>query len=789
MNLINKIFRPALALVLLCAGSSLFAAHLTPEEALQRATASKSNALKVRAAADYTLRYSLADEIYVFGNQGRSESFIIVSADDCAEPLLGYADGSFDAGSMPPAMKWWLDQYACQIEAARTQGMLKAVERPQRQPVEPMVKTKWNQNSPFNLMCPVINGGRSMTGCVATAMAQVAKFHQWPEKGVGSHEYYYNGSWISLDFSKISYDWANMLDSYEGTTSERQNIAVAQLMYACGVSTDMQYSPIESGTADVFVASALVDYFNYDKNIRYAERDYFGMLEWEEFIYNQLKDYGPVQYSGSSSSGGHSFVCDGYSDDGFFHINWGWGGMSDGFFRLSALDPAIQGIGGASSGFNFDQAVIANIRKPRANSQMYLNLMMDQGFHVQPLKSTGTRPGDNLQMDRRIINYSIGTAYGSLGFKFTNRETNEVKYSTVNARFNLPTLTPLQGYTANIPSTLRTGEYEVTPVMCGDDGVWAPVPVKLSTNQKMIMTIKNGLCTFAEDNGGTVTVSDMELHTPVYLGNLFRLTATVSNPGTTEFVGQLVPTLASGRSPIAKSDPIPVDLLPGESTELNITGIFNHFSSSALPPAGNYTLYMVKEATNEIVSEGMQVELHAVPENTSITTDDFTIVGGTTAVNPSNITFSFKITCQEGYFGRNLTICIFPYTSGQVTSIAFYSTPDIFLGAGQSQTVTAGGVFGAAEAGKKYFAAIFDGQTSVTQSGKELIFTVGNPSSITSPDAAEQIVLTRIYNTLGTLLLEHQGALDPAATTLSPGIYLIETITSTGTRQVERIKK
>ncbi len=794
MNPLKHIVISAVTTALFFASVPVNAKVLTPDQALNRATGFNSfKGARSTASDSYQLSYTLNENneaaVYIFTPTAQEKGYLVVAADDNADALLGYTfDHNFDSNKMPPAMMWWLKEYGRQIAAARSSSTLKTVERPKREPITPMLSTTWNQDSPYNSMCPEYNGKRSVTGCVATAMAQVVKYHQWPETGVGSHQYFYNGAWISLDYSKITFDWANMINSYaNGAGTERQKNAVARLMYACGVSVDMNYSPVESGAADVLVASALVDYFNYDKNVRYAERDYFGLLDWEEFIYNQLRDYGPVQYSGSSSLGGHSFVCDGYSEDGFFHFNWGWGGVSDGYFRLNALDPPMQGIGGANSGYNYDQAVIANIRKPKATSQMYFNLMMDSGFNVVPVKTTtATKPGDQITVDRRIINYSIGVASGSVGVKFTNRETGEVKYGTAPTRISLQSLSLLSSFTTQIPSTLRTGTYDLTPVMCGTDGIWKDIPVKLSTIQRVVMTIKGGTCSFEAGTDGDVNVDDVTLHTPVYLGNLFRLTAKATNPGDSEFVGQLVPTLASGNTPVAKSDPIAVDLLPGESMDIDFTGIFNHFASSDLPSAGKYTLYIVKEATNQIVSKGIEVQLNGVPENTKITVSDFALEGDPKKADRNNLVFKGKINCQTGYFGRNLTIAIFPYSQGQVSSLGFFNTPNLFIGAGENSSFSTGGVFGAGEPGKTYFAAIFDGQSAVTASGQEIIFTLENTTGVDDIQSDINIIATRVYTPAGVMVLESGEYVDINTTALTPGLYIIETVTDDGKHTVAK---
>lgn len=780
----NKNFYTGFAQLLFVAGAMMGsvagqAAVLTPDAALKAALSVSGNDGRLSAPANrnYNLTYTLdapgdgEAALYVFSSD--NNGYLLVSADDNAAPLLGYVDsGRFDADNMPPAMKWWLEQYARQIEFGREVKAL-APERPQRAAIAPMVTTMWNQDAPYNAMCPKINDARSMTGCVATAMAQVMKYHQWPAAGQGEHSYYYNGDWISMDFSKLTFDWSRMIDSYaDGAGTEREKSAVAQLMYACGVSTDMQYSPVQSGTADVFVASALVDYFNYDMGVRYAERDYFGLLDWEEFIYNQLRDYGPVQYSGSSDLGGHSFVCDGYSTDGYFHFNWGWGGMSDGYFLLTALDPEMQGIGGSTSGFNYAQAVIANIRKPKSNSKMYLNLMMDQGFSISTTKTGDTRPGDQIVVDSRVLNYSIATASGSLGVKFTNEETGEVKYGSSSTRFNIGSLMMLSEYTTQIPSTLRAGTYVMQPVMCGTDGVWKDIPVKLSTCQKIIMTIKGGVCTFAEADRGRVYSDNVTLQTPVYLGNMFHMTATVTNNGDAEFVGTLVPTLASGKQPVAKASSIAIDLLPGESTEIDYTGIFNHFASTSYPDAGTYTLYLLSESNNEIMSKGVEVELHAVPENTVLKTTGFSLEGNTDKVDKSNLVFTAEVECQEGFFGNYLTLVIFPYANGSVSAVGYFPSEYLFVGAGESVVVKAKGAFAAGEPGKKYFAVLFDGQTSIVPSGKEVVFTLDNPASIGEVMAdGDDIVRTVVVTIDGRQVLDVVGAADEDM--LPKGVYIL----------------
>ena len=382
------------SILVLAAATAAFAANaevLTPEQALARVRVDGPARIHgLQSSGDaalrpvYTQSAGSLPAAYVFDTRS---GYMVVSADDVAAPLLGYADeGSFDAANIPDNLRYWLESYASEIAWARDNGVEPArsrASRADRAPIAPLVKTQWNQGSPYNNYCPIYNGSRSVTGCVATAMAQVMKYYNYPAKGTGSHSYTTKTLKISqsMDFSSTSFRWTSMADSYGSFSSTSQKNAVATLMHACGVSVDMDYTPNESGAPSMNVASALANYFGYDKGVRYLMRDYYGMAEWEELVYNQLVEFGPVQYSGSNTSAGHSFVCDGYSADGYFHFNWGWGGMSDGYFLLTALDPTSQGIGGSTAGYNSGQDIIANVATS-GEGKMYEQMLIDGDFKI-----------------------------------------------------------------------------------------------------------------------------------------------------------------------------------------------------------------------------------------------------------------------------------------------------------------------------------------------------------------------------------------------------------------------
>lgn len=372
--------RKVVLICCLAAAITAGAAVISPEAALRRVSAgTRVQTMSTSAAVPrlvYTQQAGMEPAAYIF-DRGNGAGYMIVSADDEATPLLGYSDtGTVDTYDMPDGLRYWLEYYAAEIESARTTGSSAVVTTfaasAPRKAIAPMISTRWNQSAPFNNKCPQVGSTRTVTGCVATAMAQVMKYHNWPEKGSGSNAYSWNGTTLSLDFSTVTFDWGNMLDVYGSTATEAQNDAVATLMYACGISVDMIYGTGASGAVSEKCGLALVENFNYDASLRTLYRDYYPLDEWEEVVYNSLAEGCPVLYGGQSDSGGHEFVCDGYSSDGYFHFNWGWGGMSDGYFKLTALNPGAQGIGGAGSGagYNFGQDIVVGIKPFAGQSEL-----------------------------------------------------------------------------------------------------------------------------------------------------------------------------------------------------------------------------------------------------------------------------------------------------------------------------------------------------------------------------------------------------------------------------------
>ena len=302
---------------------------------------------------------------------------------------------AFVTEDMPSNVKGWLDDYERQILHYRSlgQGRLQSVrdegsrawvdllegsydDPPQNTAVSPLLSTTWNQTQYYNNLCPYNSylGERTVTGCVATAMAQVMKYWNHPATGHGSHSYAhsYYGT-LSANFGTTTYAWTSMPAQLTSSSTTAQRTAVATLMYHVGVAMEMNYDVAANGgsgalaysNGDPFEPSAenaLRTYFKYKSSLRQVSIDDYSNADWSALLMSELNASRPILYSGRDSTGGHCFVCDGYDNGGQFHINWGWGGWCDGYYAIGSLNPSSGGTGGnASSTFNLKNVAVIGI--------------------------------------------------------------------------------------------------------------------------------------------------------------------------------------------------------------------------------------------------------------------------------------------------------------------------------------------------------------------------------------------------------------------------------------------
>ena len=295
---------------------------------------------------------------YIFNT---AEGFIIVSNDDVVMPILGYStEGQFNGENIPVNTLGWLKGYEAEIQYAIEKGLVatekisaeweqlangNGIAAKRSRAVDKLVQTKWDQSPYYNKYCPYDStlDQRSVTGCTATATAQVMKYWNWPAKGIYRHSYMSNYGVLSADYGSTTYDWENMPVRLNESSREVEVDAIATLIYHCGIAVEMDYSPEGSGASvagsGASAETALKSYFQYKRGIVSYNKDYYEDEEWFEILNTDIDAGRPIIYTGYSDDGGHAFVCDGYDDNGKYHFNWGWSGTYDGYFTVENLHP------------------------------------------------------------------------------------------------------------------------------------------------------------------------------------------------------------------------------------------------------------------------------------------------------------------------------------------------------------------------------------------------------------------------------------------------------------------
>ncbi len=752
------------------AASGAQARSLSPAEALGRALASPDAPAAVgamRAPArvlpklTLNLTASEAPALYVI-SRGENQGFVIVSADDVAAPLLGYSDEAVDFDNLPENFKWWLSQYQGEISAAVAADADTYTDAAAagRDNIAPLVTTRWNQDSPYNDLCPTLGSTRCPAGCVATAMAQVINYHKYPEKGIGSHRYRWNGQNLSFDFANTTFEWDKMLDSYAGGagTAEQRN-AVATLLYGCGVSVDMGYKAESSGAFSYNVPMALREYFGFDQGVHYENRLVYTSQQWEDMVYDQIKNVGPVYYSGRGESGGHAFVCDGYMD-GLFHFNWGWGGMSDGYFRLNALVPGSQGIGGNSDGFNTDQAIIAGIQKPQEGSQL-----APPSIVCSTLLSCSV-VGNTLTLTSSFISFSSYSVTGRIGLELRYAETGE-KFMTVNSTSNF-TMAPGSGYTNIKISTglIPDGHFYGYPVFTMN-GVSTPIKLYAMNKGYLDIVKEGGKLTAQNVPVGNITYGQMEFLSPFYTNKLFAVNIPYTFTSETDVLFPVIPQLidASGNV-VALGERLNAILTPGDGVIEYAGSWVNSNGTAATVTAGSYKLQFCTLSTDgyEVIAGPVNIEVERLSGTTVIRVNsgDWSI-DNSESVPMDDINIKANVFCFSGYYAGAITAKIFEHGDAS-NPLSSFSSSNIFMTGGERKDVTLHGEMLNGIPGNTYDVYLYNGTTRLTSVSKS--FVLGANSGIGSVIASDAEVPVLYYNLQGqpvenpapgTVVIRRQG--------------------------------
>ena len=688
---------------------------------------------------------------YIFNTEGNN-GFVIVSGDDRTPAVLGYSDeGSFDVERIPSNMKYWLSCYEEQLEAlsqmndteaARVLSVSRKAPKATRNSIAPLITTKWDQATPYWNECPqfMISDNEedgyelAYTGCVATAMSQIMYFYKQPEETLAEIPSYsfsysdgsYNYSTVTMDaLPKTTLDWEHMRETYTGAEDEVYTTAVAHLMFYVGCSVKMQYGTSSSGayTDDI---PAGFKYFGYGSKL--AFRTDYTQEAWDDLVYSELAAGRPMIYNGTAGSGGgHSFICDGFEYGDYFHINWGWGGMGNGYFQLSILNPSASGIGGSSSseGYNMKQNIVYNLIPNTATPDG----SSGDDEEDEPVLTVTAISGPSAAFERdklsdpfkiyksRIVKVSYSDHSGT-GKKFkealalynlsedtytivTNSESSS--YYKVTTSADGVTTSYGSGINSNAQNVLKfgaglTGNYRLVP-MYQVEGSEDWKPMKESDRFYLDMTLTNYSASFISHPVIDLEVTDWKFTGGEKVGVREQVTATIKNNSSDRFFGDLY--LDFGGQQIDEysqyTTVVQAEVLAGQSSDVT----FNVSPSSAgtktvkVMRLDNYGSYVsLSESGSVTISAGEEAEelnLSVVIEATNASEAEDSYTHGT--IYDSHASFKATITNNaDGEYNKYVLAPLFIVKRNEDGSInggsmVTYKQQSLSLAKGESKTL------------------------------------------------------------------------------------------------------
>jgi hypothetical protein len=537
--------------------TSNFDENITLDLVFTSSSVEKSSPIDVKLPTNY---------YYVFNIS--SNGYIIVSADDIVYPILGYSyESNFSTSNLPIQTAKWFEGYKNQIRFAiansynATNDISKewnALLNPtsgkqmkKKAGVAPLVQAKWDQSPYYNSYCPYDKKeiDTTVTGCVATGMAQVMYFWQHPKRGVGSHSFKHQKyGTLSANFGQTTYDWDNMYDSIT-----EYNPAVATLMAHCGVATEMNYDVSAKGGSGTYVISydgeknnsaeyALKNFFGYDSTtLKGMDKEYFTDAQWLTMLKLEFDSSRPIVYAGAGNGGGHCFVADGYDANDFVHFNWGWSAYYNGFFKMGALNPDGLGTGGGTGGYNNSHEAIIGIKPEpdsngffsggvtspdlRLNSDIVVNpssISYNNPFTVEfDVKNASTTASGNFQGDYAVGIFNENDVFIAFVAEVKNQTLNFNSITSSKISFNVPA-----------QSKMTPGKYKIGAYYKANGG-------------KKFISLKNGghmnfiTVKVEHINGLNLTTYIETDNEEIYLNETFTVSFNIKNTESTTFSGDI----------------------------------------------------------------------------------------------------------------------------------------------------------------------------------------------------------------------------------------------------------
>ena len=714
--------------------SVLQAATVNKQDALQKAqqfVAGRQAAARGGAGQAQSLQSALDNSYYYVFNIGTDGGFVIVSGDDRTPEILGYSDaGHFDAQNIPDNMRAFLQGYADEIQqlpetmpaASRGVGQKRAAARSS---ISPLVTTRWNQRAPYYNSTPIISGSHAVTGCVATAMAQLMNYHKYPTAPTTDIPGYTPtgdgaGPSVSTLSSSTTFTWDLMRNEYDGTDNSIAAQEVAKLMQYCGASVEMNYGASSSGAVTSKIVYALTHYFNYDAGAKYVERTSYGYADWIDLIYNELAAGRPMVFGGQSTGGGHAFVCDGYDTDDFFHINWGWGGLSDGYFRLANLAPDTQGTGGSSSsdGYNLELGATIGVQRNIGTlsddskltvRDMKIMINIVNGAAITANSATYTRSNTSsdfqstnnhyLGVSSMFWNYTGSTQSFAYGWRLQKDGVAIMEHVASEGTSINNNSAQGPGQTITFGAGLENGTYQIVAI-CKPSGseTWVEC---IDADKYYIEAVIDGLNLTmnvvrpADYNLSVTSVSGTE-------GLTFAMpqdvTVTISNTGAGDFHGDVTLSFMNGNTVYQKIGGSVLDIPGGSSRDMTV---------SVSPTVSGTYFLTVRQGTftKGTVLSQTQVTIAGASGGEAMTLSNYTIndTDGVIYGNTFRVSLDAKNNATSDY-KYGITANLYKLEGGSTGSLAYSKTDNEVIAPNVTKTVQFD--FPRLEYGETYFCKV-----------------------------------------------------------------------------------
>ena len=641
-----------LTLCLIISTCTSTAVTLTPKEALDnfKQTHHQNKAL-INSYKEPTYTYTFEGEpSYYFFNSEEKKGFIILSADYNEDILIGYSlNDTINPNHIPEALKLFLKGH--KTLNGNTNGK-------HRNAISPMLTTRWNQDEPYNNTLPIPYGDKSLAGCVTTAMAQVINYHRFPIQPVGNVEYTSVLMRYSANLAEYTFDFNNMINDYqENNATDEQLKAVNDLFYCCGMSVDSSWGKDVTTAQSSLVPERMNKHFGYSNAIGIVNSSCFTSDEWSDLLYDQLEKGLPVMISAKSgnNSVGHMFICDGCDENGFYHINWGWGGALDGFFNLNSLYSYDPDIDFSTEGFSINQKAIINIC-PENLMKSPIEIFTAESFSL---------PAVSFDLGKQIeVSCALKQCTGyktpvKFGLKFTEINTGKSIISGRDKTNELERDIITWSWWQSLPKELEEGTYKVSPIIyvC-EDNAWQDIHIDTKANRYYMADVVGSKITFYKPTGkGNLTIKKSTYPETLFYNKTFSAYADLINDSENDFSGYIALCICTEKEDgtyrvIDNSPTTYIHMKPGEINSVFLSGKFTYSSAIRdyyivfmhFPNGDSYNCKPLGELKPISVKEYVEG---------SLIIDEAKIIKESEPSNPT-MTINAMFRCEDGYYNGEI---------------------------------------------------------------------------------------------------------------------------------------